>query len=216
MRKILFGLTALLFAATAAAAQDAAPPPAAQTAPADQEPPPPVNPPMTGPRLLIETSMGDITVQLDQAHAPKSVANIVYYVKNKHYDGTVFYRVVKGFVIQMGSWDAKGKGRPSRPGKVPFEGGNGLKNLRGTLALGHGDDPDGAGPDFFINLRDDPGLDADPAHNMIGYAVFGQVTAGMDVVDAIAQVPVGHGGGPMPDAAPDAPVLVKKVSLLPN
>ena len=73
---------------------------------------------MTGPRLLISTSMGDITLQLDAVRAPKSVANILRYVKEKHYDGTVFYRVAKGFVIQMGSWDANGKGprHPSRPG----------------------------------------------------------------------------------------------------
>jgi cyclophilin family peptidyl-prolyl cis-trans isomerase len=101
------------------------------------------------------------------------------------------------------------------PGPVPFEGNNGLKNLRGTVALGHGDAPDSAGPDFFINLVDDPGLDADPATGTTGFAVFGRVTEGMDVVDAIAEVPVGQGLGPMPAAAPDTPVIVKKVSLLP-
>jgi peptidyl-prolyl cis-trans isomerase A (cyclophilin A) len=98
---------------------------------------------------------------------------------------------------------------------VPFEGTNGLKNLRGTVALGHGDAPDSAGPDFFINLVDDPGLDPNPATGTIGYAVFGQVTSGMEVVDAIGNVPVGQGLGPMPAAAPNDPVIVKKVSLLP-
>ena len=91
---------------------DAAPPPAADAAPPRRR-----NPPMTGPQILISTSMGDITLQLDSVRAPKSVANVLRYVKEKHYDGTVFYRVVKGFVIQMGSWDANGKGRarPCRP-----------------------------------------------------------------------------------------------------
>ena len=158
--------------------------------------------------------MGDIIVQMDSVRAPKSVANILSYVKDKHYNGTVFYRVEKGFVIQMGSWDAKGKGRPMHPGPVPFEGNNGLKNLRGTVALGHGEAPTSAGPDFFINLADDPGLDS--GAGSVGYAVFGQVAGGMDVVDAIAQVPVGGGIGPMPAAAPVTSVTVIKVSLLPG
>jgi peptidyl-prolyl cis-trans isomerase A (cyclophilin A) len=207
-------LAALLLLPLPALAQDQAPPPADAAPPAPVAAPP-GNPPMSGPQLLIATSMGDITLQLDAVHAPKSVANILRYVREKHYDNTVFYRVVKGFVIQMGSWDAKGQGRPMHPGPVPFEGTNGLKNLRGTVALGHGDAPDSAGPDFFINLVDDPGLDPNPATGTIGYAVFGQVTSGMEVVDAIGNVPVGQGLGPMPAAAPNDPVIVKKVSLLP-
>src|SRR4051794_11728447 len=105
-------LIALAFLATPVFAQGQEPRPAAtdQQAPPPAVPEPqavtqaPVNPPMTGPRLLISTSMGDITLQLDSVRAPKSVANILRYVKEKHYDGTVFYRVAKGFVIQMGSW----------------------------------------------------------------------------------------------------------------
>jgi cyclophilin family peptidyl-prolyl cis-trans isomerase len=196
-------------AGQAAPQEQAAPP--AQDAPA---PPPPTNPPMTGPRLLISTAMGDITLQLDSVRAPKSVANVLRYVKEKHYDGTVVYRVVKGFIIQMGSWDAKVKGRPSSH-PVVFEGTNGLSNLRGSVALAHGDSPDSAVADFFINVVDDPGLDhveGDP--QKIGYTVFGQVISGMDVVDAISQVPVGD-KGPMPGQAPVDPILIKKVSVLP-
>jgi cyclophilin family peptidyl-prolyl cis-trans isomerase len=175
----------------------------------------PVNPPMTGPRLLISTSMGDITLQLDSVRAPKSVANILRYVKKKHYDGTVWYRVAKGFVIQMGSWEANGKGRGIDPGPVPLESNNGLSNLRGTVALGREEAPDTAKAEFYINLADNTPLDHkadDPGANT-GYAVFGQVTSGMDVVDAIGQVPTGD-NGPMPGQAPVTPITVKKVSLL--
>jgi cyclophilin family peptidyl-prolyl cis-trans isomerase len=190
------------------AAQPAAPEPQAVTVA-------PTNPVMTGPKILIATSMGDITLQLDNVRAPKSVANILRYVKEKHYDGTVFYRVAKGFVIQMGSWEANGKGRGIHPGPVPLEANNGLMNLRGTVALGRADAPDSATAEFYISLADNPALDhkADDAGNTTGYAVFGQVIAGMDVVDAIGNVPTGD-NGPMPGQAPVDPITVKKVTLL--
>src|ERR1700760_2612738 len=124
MRQILI---ALAFLATPAFAQQAqqAPPPA-DAAPVPQAvTQAPSNPPMTGPRLLISTSMGDITLQLDDVRAPKSVANILRYVKEKHYDNTAFYRVAKGFVIQMGSFDADGNGSGINRGAQPPGGGNG-------------------------------------------------------------------------------------------
>ncbi|MCX7281429.1 MAG: peptidylprolyl isomerase [Alphaproteobacteria bacterium] len=216
MQKNLIAL-AFLALATPAFAQEAqqAPPPA-DAAPVPQAvTQAPANPPMTGPRLLISTAMGDITLQLDSVRAPKSVANILRYVKEKHYDGTVFYRVAKGFVIQMGSWEANGKGRGINPGPVPLESNNGLSNLRGTVALGREETPDTAKAEFYINLADNTPLDHkadDPGANT-GYAVFGQVTSGMDVVDAIGQVPTGD-NGPMPGQAPITPITVKKVSLL--
>lgn len=216
MRSLTIAFVALLFSANNALAQEAAPdsqPPApVQNIPAT--PPPAVNPAMTGPRLLIATSMGDITLQLDTVRAPKSVANILRYAREKHYDGTVFYRVVKDFVIQMGSWDANVKGRPGHP-PIVFEGTNGLSNLRGTVALAHAEDPNSATADFFVNLSDNVGLnhvEGDP--QKIGYTVFGQVISGMEVVDAIAVVPVGD-HGPMPGQAPVTPILIKKVSVLP-
>ena len=225
MRHILTTL-ALCFFATAGFAQDAntpppaAPPPAAagttQPAPAPQPAAAaPTNPPMTGPRVLISTSMGDITLQLDASRAPKSVANMLRYVKEKHYDGTCFYRVAKGFVIQMGSFDANGKGRGIHPGGLLLEAGNGLSNLRGAVAMGRADAPDSATAEFFINLVDNTALDhkADDPGNTTGYAVFGQVASGMDVVDAIGNVPVGD-NGPMPGQAPVTPIIVKKVTLL--
>jgi cyclophilin family peptidyl-prolyl cis-trans isomerase len=214
---------ALLLAASAARAQPAdntAPPPPVvdTTAPAPAPAPPAAltNPPMTGPKILIATSMGDITLQLDSERAPKSVANILRYVKAKHYDGTVVYRVAKGFVIQMGSWEAHGKGRGYRPMPVPLEADNGLHNLRGTVALARAEAPDSAGAEFFISVADNTAaLDhkADDVGNATGYAVFGQVTSGMEVVDAINNVPVGD-DGPMPGQAPVDSITVIKVTVL--
>jgi cyclophilin family peptidyl-prolyl cis-trans isomerase len=182
-----------------------------QAAPAPAPAPAVTNPPMTGPKLLISTAMGDITLQLDSQHAPKSVANVLRYVREKHYDGTVVYRVVKGFVIQMGSFGAHNKGRGIHPGGVPLEAGNGLHNLRGTAALAHGDDPNSATADFFINVADDTALDK--SDTAMGYAVFGQVIDGMDVADKINQVAVGD-DGPMKGQAPVDPILIKKISII--
>src|ERR1700761_1730152 len=185
MRQTLIAL-AFCLSATAAIAQDAntAPPPAPPppaAAPTDAAPvpqavaPAPTNPPMTGPRILISTSMGDITLQLDSARAPKTVANVLRYVKEKHYDNTAFYRVAKGFVIQMGSFDANGKGRGIHPGGLPLEANNGLSNLRGAVAMGRAEAPDSATAEFYINLVDNTPLDhkADDPGNTTGYAVFG-------------------------------------------
>jgi peptidyl-prolyl cis-trans isomerase A (cyclophilin A) len=210
----LTALAFLLLAAPAFAQAPEAAPPADPVVTA--APPALTNPPMTGPRLLISTAMGDITLQLDSAHAPKSVADILKFVKAKHYDGTVVYRVAKGFVIQMGSWEAHMKGRGYHPVPVPLEADNGLHNLRGTVALARADAPDSAGPEFFISLVDNVGqLDhkAEDTGNTSGYAVFGQVTSGMDVVDAIGDVAVGD-DGPIPGQAPVDPILIKKIAVL--
>jgi len=230
MRSFVYATAILLLTSFAASAQDVpatAPPPGGSTtpAPADTAAAPPAdaapalaeqpgNPPMTGPQLLISTSMGDITLQLDAVRAPKSVASVLRYVRDRHYNGTVFYRVVKGFVIQMGSWDANVKGRPPGHGPTPLEADNGLSNLRGTVALAHGADLM-ASADFFINLADNKPLDhlKDDTFNVTGFTVFGQVTSGMDVVDAISAVPVGD-HGPMPGQAPVDPILIKKVSIV--
>ncbi|MES2294641.1 MAG: peptidylprolyl isomerase [Pseudomonadota bacterium] len=218
MRSIII-VAALLITSGAAFAQDvpaAAPPPGGTTTPPPADtaaPAPPGNPAMTGPQLLISTAMGDITLQLDSVRAPKSVASILRYVKDRHYNGTVVYRVVKGFAIQMGSWDANVKGRPGHA-PSPLEANNGLSNLRGTVALAHGDDLM-ASADFFINVADNTALDhkADDPGNTTGFTVFGQVTSGMDVVDTISNVPVGD-HGPMPGQAPVDPILIQKVSVV--
>ena len=224
MRNITLTFAVSLFFATPVLAQEPAPPPpvdANGAAQPDAQPVPqavtqaPTNPEMTGPKLLISTSMGDITLQLDSVRAPKSVANVLRYAREKHYDNTAFYRVAHGFVIQMGSFDANGKGRGIHPGPVPLEANNGLSNLRGTVAMARAEAPDSATAEFFINLADNTPLNheaGDPGNNT-GYAVFGQVITGMDVVDAIGQVPTGD-NGPMPGQAPVTPIIVKKVTLL--
>jgi cyclophilin family peptidyl-prolyl cis-trans isomerase len=201
------------WAQTQPPADSAAPPPASddQAAPAPTPAPAVTNPSMTGPKLLISTSMGDITLQLDSVRAPKSVANVLRYVREKHYDGTAVYRVVKGFVIQMGSFGAHNKGRGVDPGGVKLESDNGLHNVRGAAALAHGDDPDSATADFFIDVGDDTALDK--SDSSVGYAVFGQVSDGMDVVDKINQVAVGD-DGPMKGQAPVDPILITKISII--
>jgi cyclophilin family peptidyl-prolyl cis-trans isomerase len=199
-------------AAPAQEAVPAAPAPGAMSAP-----PAPSNPVPTGPKVLIQTTMGDITLQLDPERAPKSVANILAYVRAKHFDGTAVYRVEKGFVIQMGSFDANSRYRRTRA-PIALEANNGLSNLRGTVALARGDGPgEGATAEFFINVKDNQGLDQakDDKENKTGYAVFGQVISGMDVVDDISNVPVGM-NGPMPGSAPVTPIVIRKVSIVPE
>jgi peptidyl-prolyl cis-trans isomerase A (cyclophilin A) len=234
MRQTIFTVTAMLcLGMGAAAAQDQTPTSGAAPAgspsdsvgnvpppPADTTPPPPPPrmpsgpgpidpsiPDMTGPQLLISTSMGDITLQLDSVRAPKTVEHILTYVKTRHYDGTVFYRVVPGALIQMGSWDAKGQGRPDIIGikRVPLEVKNGLSNVRGTVGLARGEEPDSGAADFFINVGDESPLDA----------VFGKVIGGLNVVDAIDKVKTG-GIGPMEGQAPLVPILVSRVSIVPG
>lgn len=190
----------VLFACGTAHAQQASAPPAA-AAP-------------SGPTAQIQTSLGTITIALDSAHAPATVANFIAYAKEGHFDGTAIYRVVPGFVIQMGSFDANGKGRPVHA-PIPLETSAGLKNVRGSVAMGRQVAPQSATADFFINLDDNGSLDPDPAAppNTTGYAVFGKVTGGMDVVDKIAGLPLHGGKGPFPDAAPATPVTVEKVTI---
>lgn len=167
-----------------------------------------------GPRVLISTSMGDITLQLDPQHAPLTVANFLRYAKEHHFDGTVVYRVVPGFVIQAGSWDAAVHARGVHD---PILLESGLPNKRGTIAMARGDAAASATAEFFINLADNDALNADPAAapNSTGYAVFGHVISGMDVVDKIAAVPLGD-NGPMKGAAPVDPIAILQVTVLPD
>ena len=167
-------------------------------------------PAMTGPRILIATSMGDITLQLDSVRAPKTVADILRYVKDKHYDGTVFYRVRQGLRDPDGKLGRQGQGRAaSIRARCRWRPRMALSNLRGTVGLARGEEPDSAGADFFINVGDNiaagPQAKDDPG-NTTGYAVFGKVIGGMDVVDAIGNVPVGD-NGPMPGQAPVTPIV---------
>ncbi|MGH6870686.1 MAG: peptidylprolyl isomerase [Rhizomicrobium sp.] len=171
--------------------------------------------PVAAQTAKIETTLGTITVALDAAHAPRTVANFIAYAKEGHFDGTVIYRVVPGFVIQMGSYEADGSERPKHD-PIALESANGLKNLRGTLSMARNDDPGSATAEFFINLSDNPELDpkAGDAPNTTGYAVFAKVIDGMDTVDRIAQSPLG-GKGPFPEAAPAIPVTITRVTVGP-
>jgi len=161
-------------------------------------------------QAMIETSLGTITVALDARHAPVTVANFIHYAKEKHFDGTVFYRIVPGALIQAGSYDADGKPRAGVHAPIRFEGDNGLKNVRGAVAMAHGDDANSATSEFFIDLAPLPSLDHDASN--AGFAVFGEVTSGMDVVDKIAALPLG-GKGPFAGAAPITPVVIQKVTI---
>lgn len=165
----------------------------------------------TGEQAVLETSLGDITIALDAAHAPKSVTNFLRYAKEGHYNGTVFYRVVPGALVQAGSYDADGKPRGGIHAPVPYEGDNGLKNVRGSVAMARLDDPDSATADFFIDIAALPSLDDTPGAK--GYTVFGQVVGGMDVVDKIAASPLG-GKGPFEGAAPLMPVAIHAVRIV--
>ena len=168
------------------------------------------------PLVKIETSYGDITVRLDGTRAPLTVQDFLSYVGEHYYDGSSFYRVVPGFVIQGGDYTSDLKYHPPKHPAIPNESGNGLSNLRGTIAKARDDDPHSANATFYINLVDNRKLD--PRPDRWGYAVFGQVVAGMDVVDKIATVPTSTVAvaGDTFDDVPTQPVQILKVTLLPD
>jgi peptidyl-prolyl cis-trans isomerase A (cyclophilin A) len=162
------------------------------------------------PRVLLATSLGDITVQLDPEKAPKTVANFLDYVKSGHYDGTVFHRVMDGFMIQGGGFTADMAQKPTRA-PIPLEAKNGLKNERGTVAMARTAVADSATSQFFINVVDNSRLDY-PSPDGNGYAVFGRVVAGMDVVDKIRKVETGSKGGHQ--NVPVTPVLIRSATIV--
>jgi peptidyl-prolyl cis-trans isomerase A (cyclophilin A) len=161
-------------------------------------------------KVRIATSQGDIVVQLEPEKAPKTVANFLQYVKSGHYAGTVFHRVIDGFMIQGGGMAADMSEKPTKP-PIPLEARNGLSNQRGTLAMARTMVPDSATAQFFINVNDNLFLDAANARDGNGYAVFGRVVEGMDVVDKIKAVPTATKSGQQ--NVPIQPVLIKKATL---
>ena len=163
-----------------------------------------------GVRVLLATSAGDITLQLDAERAPKSVANFLDYVKAGHYNGTVFHRVIDGFMIQGGGFTPDMAQKPTRA-PIALEARNGLKNERGTIAMARTSAPDSATSQFFINVVDNPRLDY-PNPDGNGYAVFGKVVAGMDVVDKIRAVETTTVGG-RPNV-PVKPVLIRSATIV--
>lgn len=162
-------------------------------------------------RVKIATSKGVIVVALDEETAPETVANFLQYAEDGHYDRAIFHRVVAGFVIQGGGYSRYFVERPTRP-PVKYEGDNGLKNERGTIAMARTSDPESAAAQWYVNLKDNPRLDhrVTELGPVYGYAVFGRVIEGMDVVDAIGSVETGP-GGPFEAEAPLEPVLILRV-----
>lgn len=138
--------------------------------------------------------MGDIVIQLDPAKAPKSVQNFLQYVKSGHYNGTVFHRVIPDFMVQGGGMNPDLSQKPTRPA-IPLESKNGLDNNRGTVAMARTAIPDSATSQFFINLKNNDFLNSANSRDGNGYAVFGRVLSGMDIVDKIAAVPTQQAGG---------------------
>jgi peptidyl-prolyl cis-trans isomerase B (cyclophilin B) len=158
----------------------------------------------------VVTSMGTFSIALDPEKAPKSVANFLDYVDAKHYDGTLFHRVIDGFMVQGGGYDG-GYERRATKAPVQNEGDNGLKNTRGTVAMARTGDPHSATAQFFVNVVDNKFLDHTAKDQQgWGYTVFGTVTDGMDVVDKMKDVPTGS-QGPFSKDAPTTPITITSV-----
>ena len=165
------------------------------------------------PQVLIKTSKGEIVVELYPATAPATVENFLKYVDSKHYDGTIFHRVIPGFMIQGGGFTPDMRQKSVKQ-PIRNEWRNGLKNKRGTIAMARlGGNPDSATSQFFINVKDNAFLDQ-PQPDGAAYAVFGQVTSGMEVVDAIVAVKT-KSHGPHGDVPVEA-VLIEKISQIPG
>jgi len=176
-------------------------------------PPPP--PPDSLPVVVLETAMGRIVLELDHARAPRTVDNILRHLAVNFYDGLIFHRVAAGFVVQTGMATPDGMVRTSSAPPVVNEADNGLKNLRGTLGLARFNDPQSGGVQFFINLKDNPELDFRArAAGAWGYAVFGRVTEGMEVVDRIGRARTGTAAGNR--ETPLEPIIVNRAYVVPR
>ena len=163
------------------------------------------------PQLEMKTSHGTVTIELYQDKAPKTVENFLQYAKDGFFNGTIFHRVIPGFMIQGGGFTPDLKQKETRA-QIQNEAKNGLKNETGTLAMARTGDPHSASAQFFINLKDNRFLDY-PGRDGWGYAVFGKVVQGFDVVQKIALVPSGN-AGPHQNV-PNTPVIIESVKLLP-
>ncbi|MGB5179526.1 MAG: peptidylprolyl isomerase [Gammaproteobacteria bacterium] len=162
-------------------------------------------------KVTMETSKGVITLELDREKAPTTVDNFVAYARAGHYDGTVFHRVIPGFMIQGGGFDSDMKQKATKS-PIEIEADNGLKNKKGTVAMARTSDPNSATSQFFINVADNSFLDhQSPTPQGWGYAVFGHVTDGMDVVEAIEKVQTGNSSGHQ--NVPLEDVIIEKVTV---
>ncbi len=190
----------LSFAAAPAFAQAAAP--AAEAAP----------------RVKLATSLGDIVLEVYPDKAPRTVENFLQYVRDKHYDGTVFHRVIDGFMVQGGGYDTRYAQKPTRA-PIPHEGAaalakGGPRNTVGTIAMARTMDPNSASAQFFINVKDNAFLDhTAPTMQGYGYVAFGKVVSGMDIVNKIKSVPTGP-GGPFPSDVPRTQVIITSATIV--
>ncbi len=162
------------------------------------------------PRVKLATSAGDIVLEMAPDKAPKTVANFLQYVAERHYDGTIFHRVIDGFMIQGGGFNPQMQQKATRE-PIMLEASNGLKNERGTIAMARTSNPNSATAQFFINVVNNPNLNA-PMPDGHGYAVFGRVVEGMEVVDKIRAASTGTLG--MHQNVPRTPILINSASLL--
>jgi peptidyl-prolyl cis-trans isomerase B (cyclophilin B) len=163
-------------------------------------------------QVLLKTNKGDITLTLDAAKAPKTVANFLAYVKSGHYDGTIFHRVIDNFMIQGGGMAPGMKQKPTQA-EIENEANNGLKNVNGSVAMARTNEPHSASSQFFINVNDNDFLNhTAPTAQGWGYAVFGEVSDGMDVVNAIRKVKTGSSG--FHQDVPTEDVVIEKASVL--
>jgi cyclophilin family peptidyl-prolyl cis-trans isomerase len=164
----------------------------------------------TAPHVLLKTSLGDIVLELNAEKAPKSVANFLEYVKSGQYNGTIFHRVINGFMIQGGGFDKDMREKPTRA-PIQNEAKNGLRNDAYTIAMARTSAPHSATAQFFINVGNNTSLDY-PSRDGWGYAVFGKVIQGTEVVDKIKQVRTGSSG--MFDDVPVTPVMIQSATLV--
>ena len=161
-------------------------------------------------RVKFQTSQGDFVVELQADKAPKTVENFLRYVADKHYDGTIFHRVIDGFMVQGGGFTPAMVQKPTRT-PIALEANNGLKNDVGTIAMARSGNPNSATSQFFINITNNASLNA-PQPDGYGYAVFGKVVSGMDVIDKIRQSPTGNQGGFQ--NVPTTPISINSVNLV--
>ena len=161
-------------------------------------------------QVRFETTMGTFTVEVDPVRAPLTAASFLQYARDQHYDGTIFHRIIGNFVIQGGGFLPDGTEKPVRGG-VPNESGNGLSNRRGTVALARTGDPHSGTSQFYVNVADNIALDPSPSR--WGYAVFGRVVEGMDVVDRIASVATGS-RATFEDDTPLQPVVITTARIV--
>jgi peptidyl-prolyl cis-trans isomerase B (cyclophilin B) len=166
----------------------------------------------TSPKVKLQTSLGAITIQLDAAKAPVSTENFLGYVKKGFYSGTIFHRVIPGFMAQGGGF-TKDMEQKAVHKPIKIEADNGLKNKRGSIAMARTNDPNSATSQFFINYKDNGFLDySSPTPNGWGYAVFGEVIEGMEVVDAMAQVKTGNRG--MHQDVPQQDIVIESAAVV--